>query len=71
MTKEEKRRKRTNKLVAEGMKRYRANHGRKKFGADLDGELYEEITSYLKELGITKKDFIVQSYRKLREKSNF
>lgn len=71
MTKEEKRRKRNQELNNVRVARFREVHGVKKFGADLEGELYNEITEYLKSIGITKKDFIVESYHHLRDKGDF
>lgn len=66
-TREEMRRRRNNELAVIRVKRYKEKHKIKVFQADLEGELADEITSYLKDIGITKKDFIIESYKRLKK----
>jgi hypothetical protein len=71
VTKEEKRRKKILEQTNERVKRFKKNHNIKKFSVDLESGLYDEIRGFLKEIGVTQKDFIVESYYHLRDKGDF
>jgi len=59
------------KQVNKNKKRYNEVHNIKRFSVDLESEIIEEINSFLKAHGITQKDFILQSFLKLKEKGDF
>lgn len=69
--KEEMQKKRNQELNRIRVKRFRAKHDIKCFKVDLESQLADEIITYLKTIGVTQKDFVVESYKRLRQKGDF